>query len=358
MRIARGIYSDRYGFRVTWRERRRQQEKHFPQDTPLDALKAYRLRMLKERDEDAALDPTGSFPRDAVRFLQTRKGLVSYKSDRAHLRPWIHRFKRLSRWAITHELVTLAIAGWQRDGYAPRTLRHRLRVLTALFHMLDGARSKTPCDAVTLPTIQRPRPISVSDTLVRDVALQLRKQEIPGIRRLRDAKTRARFLVLATTGQRPCQVMRATPRAVDLQRRLWFVEPAKGDNGTIVALNADMVLAWQLFIAARAWGAYDSRSFSKTLQRNGWPKGVRPYTLRHTVGLSLSEAGVDLGDIQAHMGHRSINTTRTFYVPALRARLQAASAAIDHRINPDLAALPVKAPMTALREDGKYRKRR
>jgi hypothetical protein len=61
-------------------------------------------------------------------------------------------------------------------------------------------------------------------------------------------------------------------------------------------------------------------------QRHGWPKAIRPYNLRHTVGLTLSERGVDLGDISAHMGHSSMDVTRQFYVPALLSRLRAASA--------------------------------
>jgi hypothetical protein len=93
-----------------------------------------------------------------------------------------------------------------------------------------------------------------------------------------------------------------------------------------------MHAAWALFIAAKAWGPFDSRSFVSTLQRNGWPKGVRPYNLRHTVGLTLSELGVDLGDIQAHMGHRSIETTRTYYVPAVPQRLKDASEKLDGRL--------------------------
>jgi hypothetical protein len=79
----------------------------------------------------------------------------------------------------------------------------------------------------------------------------------------------------------------------------------------------------------------------KTLRRNGWPKGIRPYTLRHTVGLSLSELGVDLGDIQAHMGHASPTTTR-IYVPAVLQRLREASQKLDGRL---VSPFAVEAPL-------------
>lgn len=341
--VATGIYRDAYGYEVRWQAHGRPKSKHFPADTPLETLKAY--RQTKARIGARSAMPDGSFPRDAVRFLVGRKGLVSWKSDRAHLRPWIHRFRRLSRYAITREQIQKAITEWQRAGYKPKELRHRWRILRQCLDVYEV--TPNPCQGVHLPIIQRTRPRSVPDTLVRDVALALRKQEIIG--RLWDGKTRARFLVLATTGQRPTQVRRAQPADVDLERRIWFVEPAKGDNGAIVYLNDDMHAAWSLFIAANAWGRYDSRSFAKTLRRNGWPKGIRPYTLRHTVGLSMSELGIELGDISAHMGHANINTTRQAYVPALLSRLKDASERIDGRLGGPFATEPLPRTSTTSR---------
>ena len=139
---------------------------------------------------------------------------------------------------------------------------------------------------------------------------------------------------------------RAQPIDVDLERRIWFVRPAKGDAGAIVYLNDDMVAAWTLFATAQAWGRYDGRSFVKTLRRCGWPKGVRPYNLRHTVGLTLSELGVDLGDIQAHMGHVSPETTR-IYVPGVLARLKDASQKLDGRIPAAALAVPCPSAMSS-----------
>lgn len=353
-RIALGIYADRYGFRIVWRDRGRTREKRFPTDTPIDRLKDWRRVALKTSLTEAKVDGDGSFPRDVVRFLRRRRGLAGFKSDRAHLRPWVRRFRRYSRWAITREHVEAAIDDWRVDGYSPRELRHRLRMLRQVFWFHDGRHTRTPCDDVRLPSIPKPRPISVADTVVRDVALQLWKHEQDGIGRLRSAKTRARYLVLATTGQRPAQMMRAHPIDVDLGRRMWFVRPAKGDNGSIVYLNDDMFAAWKLFIAVKAWGKYDQRSFVKTLQRNGWPRGVRPYVLRHMVGMSLSELGVDLGDIQAHMGHASMDTTRRFYVPAILSRLKDASEKLNER---RLVSLPSGTAIFSLVPDATTREK-
>lgn len=365
-KVAVGIYRDRYGYRVVWPLLGKPKTKRFPADAPLEKLKAYRRQQLDLAHQRRGLDRTGSFVRDVVRFLRLRRGRPSFKSDRAHLRAWLQRFKRTSRWAITSEECAVAVADWREAGYSAREIRHRVRLLRELYTTLDGAKVDTPVDELELPKIPKARPRSVPDALVREVALELRKHEVLGL--LRDAKTRARYLVDATCGQRPVQHMRAQPADVDLERRIWFVQPAKNDNGTIVYLNDDMHAAWSLFIAAKAWGFYDRRSYAKVLRRCGWPAGIRPYALRHSVGLSLSELGVDLGDIQAHMGHADINTTRQFYVPAVLARLKDASDRLDGRLRltrtTDMfsAAPPItrrkKPPKTAPRSPNKKRRSR
>lgn len=350
--IAKGIYEDAYGYEVRWTDRGQPRSKRFARDTALQTLKAW--REMKVRLATAKTVVAGSFVRDAVRFLAGRKHLASFKSDRSHLRPWIHRFARKSRLAIDRDAIHQALVAWDAAGYSPRELRHRRRILRALFAGIDPD-MPNPCAGVKLPRkVSRPRPRSVSDMLVRDVALNLRRSEIAG--RLRDAKTRARFLVDTTCGQRPIQAQRARPDDVDLDRRMWFVEPAKGDAGTIVYLNDDMLAAWTLFVAARAWGVYDRRSYVRTLQRNGWPKGIRPYTLRHTVGLTMSELGIDLGDIQAHMGHSSPTTTR-MYVPTLLSRLKRASARIDGRFASALDALALPRSTTTIDAEEKAKDR-
>lgn len=330
-KVARGIYRDAYGYELRWQEAGRTRTKRYPGDTPLDILKQQRASKVRLATQVAPKQTQGSFPRDAARWLKSRKGAPSFKSDRAHLRPWVHRFKLKSRWVITPEAIRTALDEWRRRGYAARTLRHRLRVLKSLYQTFD--QTEGPCAEITTPTPPKRRPRAPQDEMIRAVARALLIQEKIG--RLRDAKTRARFLVDATCGQRPIQHMRATPADVDLERRLWFVDPAKGDEGTVLYLNDDQLAAWTLFSRARAWGRYDRRSYAKTLRRNGWPKGVRPYAMRHAVGLALSELGFDLGDIQQHMGHADLNTTRRFYVPGLMSRAKAVSEKLTGRLGVD-----------------------
>ena len=142
---------------------------------------------------------------------------------------------------------------------------------------------------------------------------------------LGDAKTRARFMVIASTGVRPAEVKLAEPQDVDLERRLWFVRTAKGGEPRAIWLNEDMFAAWQAFVAAEAWGPFDSSDYAKALYTAGWPRHVRPYNARHAVGIELGERGIDLGDIQGWLGHKHIQTTRKHYVPVLSSRLKQAS---------------------------------
>lgn len=326
-RVARGVFRDAWGYEIRWRDRGRTRTKRMPLDVDLETLRKYReakVRISTQQKHRAE----GSFARDVRNFLARRKGFASHGADRSHLRCWLPRFRRASRFDVTREAIAAQLGAW-RLRYSARELRHRWRILSQLFEAMDQ-QYPNPCKGIKLPAIPKPRPRSVSDQLLRTVADNLRRSEVTG--RLHDSKTRGRFLVLATTGQRPAQMKRTKPADIDLERRMWFVEPAKGDNGTVVYLNDEQLAAWRVFISANAWGRYDTPSFTKTLRRNGWPAGVRPYIMRHSVGLSLSEHGADLGDIQAHMGHASPTTTR-IYVPTVLARLRAASAKLEGRLS-------------------------
>ena len=183
-----------------------------------------------------------------------------------------------------------------------------------MLNPLLGRRAPTPADEVTALTVPPTPKVNLQPAMFRTVAAQLR-----------DAKTRARFMVIASTGVRPAEVKRAEAQDVDLERRLWFVRTAKGGEPRAIWLNEDMFAAWQAFLAAEAWGPFDSSDYAKALYAAGWPRNVRPYNARHAVGIELGERGVDLGDIQGWLGHKHIQTTRTHYVPVLSSRLKQAS---------------------------------
>jgi integrase len=259
-------------------------ETRFDPGTPLSKLIRWRKRQLGLLADTEGPPARGSLARAIVTYLKRVKGRPSYRSEKAHLRAWLKTVGNVKRSLLTPQKAAEAIATGN-DQRGPQTIHHRCRLLAAMFHAIDGPRSPTPVDDLTLPAKPKPRPVSVSDETINAVAAKLKEQEEK--HRLHDAKTRARFLVLAAHAQRPSEMKRTQPEDVDLERRLWFVRGAKGGYSVIVPLNADQVQAWQFFIQADAWGHYDTRSFARVLRTAGWPKAIRPYNLRHSTGFAL-----------------------------------------------------------------------
>src|SRR5262249_20903511 len=150
--------------------------------------------------------------------------------------------------------------------------------LQNLYHVLDGRRAVTPCDEVDPLTVPESQKLLVPAKVFRTVAENLRA----------DPKTRARFMVIASTGVRPVEVRRSRPEDVDLDRRVWTVRTAKGGAARAIWLNDEMLVAWKFFFAVGAFGHFDGSDYAKALYAAGWPKhfvttgkkaraAVRPY---------------------------------------------------------------------------------
>ena len=320
-RIGKGIYRDVYGLSATVKVgtgiEAQQREKRFPFDTPHKDLRAWQdairadLRGAQGRPASA---PRGTLQADAQTYLAQVKHLASYKSRVCEVDAWTALYGRLRRSHLTSEHVRKARATWAAEKYTPKTINNRVQTLGHLYHLLDGPRSPTPVDDVKkLPVPNAPK-VLVNAQVFRTVAAHLT-----------DPKTRARFMVIASTGVRPSEVKRAEPGDVDLDRRVWLVRTAKGGAPRAFWLNDDMHAAITAFIAADAWGAFDGSDYAKALYAAGWPKDVRPYQARHSVALELGERGIDLGDVQGWLGHKHVQTTRTHYAPILVSRLKHAS---------------------------------
>lgn len=337
-RIAEGVYEDAYGIAATVKVGKKQREQRFPRGTSLEFLAAWRARarddLLDIADDDAPPLP-GTFAGDLEHYLKKIEAKAKYKSDRSHLRAWLPRVGPLLRRRIRASHVTTAIAAWKAEETSARTIRHRVRVLRELYHGLDGRYAPTPVIGVELPKPEAPHPVAVPWTMVRAVAESLKQgkagekahgpnRTIAPVDYAHPEKGRARFLVLATTGQRPAQLMRALPTDVDLKRKLWYVRAAKGGLSTALPLDSQMVNAWKAFIKADAWGPFDTTAFGKLLRRHGWSEEYKPYALRSTLAIDMILGGADLSDVQAALGHRRIQTTQTHYAGLQLARMRRA----------------------------------
>lgn len=361
VRLEQGLYADSSGLSAVVKVGRVQREKRFPDDTDLAELRRWRSQtrteLLDERQSQATqrADPRG-FARSAAAYLKRRKGRPGQKSDRSHLKAWIAVLGATRRHLVTRVDVERAITDWRNLGKSESTIRHRVRVLRELYQSLDGKDVAHPARGLVLPRAARPAPIPVPRSTIQAVAESL---EVG----LRHAKgygddptlSRARFLVYATTGQRPSQIGRAKPGDVDLERRVWFVRTAKGGNPIPLPLNDDMVAAWQVFVAANAWGPFSPSALAKVLRRHGWPAGVDPYMLRHTFAIDLLLSGADLGDVQGLLGHQSIQTTRQYYAPILLSRLTKTVAGRRLNLSVPAAGVPAEA-RTGPQKAGQKRK--
>lgn len=335
VRIAKGVYRDQHGLAATVKVGRVQRERRFPLDAPLDELKEWQATVRadlwkQERNRPAPLpdEPPaarGTLAVDIDRYVKLLAGRPSEGSERAHLRAWVPLYGTRRRAYLRPEDVSAAIKQWQTEGIAAQTIIHRCRVLRQLYHALDGKTARTPVDGVPRPPKPDPKPIALPVALITKALLALEAL---------DPVMAARFRVLATTGQRPAQVMRATPVHVDLKRRIWLVPTAKKNRAREIHLNAEMLWAWKTFLACDAWGPYDTSRMARLLRRCGWPADVRPYNARHSFAVDALARGVDLGDLQGLLGHTEIDTTRRYYAPILQERLKAASVKMQGRFLP------------------------
>jgi integrase len=411
----------------------------FPLDTPVETMQTWQRDKLLQRDAYRRLDARtitndtrGTLEADVLRVLPQIAGRTSFDADRSHLRAWRSvvvprdpaqphgaqvRFGELTRTGVTTEHVNLAIAAWRtpavqrtartihveaytrpqpqgaiatiaaHDRPAPitsgqvvsiKTIRHRCRMLTELFHIVEGhvrvghgprARwftaggqvATTPIDAAKVPALERSLPIDVDVAIVLAVAQHLAHATLPRTparpprnpaawatreqARQHDAlQTYGRFLVLCATAQRPCQLQRAQRADVDFEARLWIVRSAKHEPAHSITLNDDMIAAFRLFDAAKAWGGYDTSQHGRKIHAAGWPAAVRPYNARHSCLIAALRAGVSLGDLQALAGHTSPETTRRFYAPFLVERQRIVSDQLAGRLSGAFGPQVVSGP--------------
>lgn len=334
-RIGRGLYADRYGVTIKVKVAGRTREERAPLTTSLADLERRRREIVVDLEREDDVPTRGALSADALRYYREIRTLASWRERRAEIRAWLRltlgrvALRKLPRGRLTASHVRQAQQAWVAAGVAPKTVNNRVGALRHLFHVLDGRRRPTPCDEVRPLAVKKTPPQVVPDATILAVDAQLQSFERAG--RLRDGKARARFRVAAACGRRPSEIGRAVPTDVDFDRRTWIPRDGKGGFSPGLYLNDDMLAAWRLFAEVDAWGPFREGSWVRTLRAAGWPTGVRPYQLRHTVGITLSEQEADLADVSGWLGHTRVQTTRSHYVPVRGSRIQRMSERMDGR---------------------------
>jgi len=310
-----------------------QRERQFRAGTPARVVKAWKIqmraRLQKRHPQPERVGERGRLASDAERYYPLIKTLADWVTRRSEIRAWLRtalgqKFRHL----ITKEDVLRVRGEWMQAGVKAKTINNRVTALRNLYHLLDGEDEPTPCDGVKQLDPQKVPPVMITAETINGVLAELERRAERGAKHA--ATDRARMMVLAATGKRPCEIERAVPADVDLRRRVWVARDAKGGFCPGVYLNDEMVMAWEAFILAGAWGAFPDH-FPRRLRDAGWPVGVKPYNMRHSTWLEASERGNDLSDIQAGAGHKLMATTRRHYVPVLNSRMQRMSESLNGR---------------------------
>lgn len=345
-RLETGIYIDAYSLtakvQVGSGTHALTREKAFDRDHPREEIRRWREETRLELLDELPHAGRGTLAADVPEYLKRcEKRPASYKSKRSELKAWVAELGHLRRHQITAAHIDAALAKWTREGVSLKTQLNRCRTLAHLYRTLaNNKRARTPLDTIAKPTPPKKRPVAVPVRTIMRVEQRLRSG---------DPKTRARYMVMAATGIRPSQLMRIMPKDVNLRRRLVQIEGGKGGEPIVHWLNDDMLAAWQAFVDAKAWGAYDSTKFARELREAGWPNGVRPYNTKHSVGIELAERGAAPADIQAWYGHTDQKTTR-IYTGVPVARMRRLAGLLDHRLG-----WSEIAPRNAPRADGQRR---
>lgn len=333
-----GIKEDQYGVRAYVKVGKTQKSKRFPRGTPVKTITDWQDRTrvaLRDGHVPVAKDLLRN---DAERYLTHMKATLApatYASRVCEINAWLPALGHLRRQEITREHILDVRHGWLTDPdepRAPKTCNHRTRALAHLYRYLDGKRAPTPVDDLKKLAEPDPAPQFIDAEMITRV-----------LQRITNPKTRGRFMVLVSTGQRPAQLQRAKPEDVDLVRGFWYVRAAKGGNPIPVVLNSDMIAAWEVFIAADAWTTWsprkralvhgwDSSQYAKDLYAAGWPKHIRPYNAKHTVAMTLASAGAEWEDIKDWLGHKQLKSTRIYSGPVVLERLRGISETLSGRL--------------------------
>src|SRR5262245_29104857 len=267
VRIADCLYRDNSGYDTIVKYRGFKAYERWSLSTDVDEMLRWIARSRSELMDRAALEPKRNQPlarsratleQDVPRFLKKREGRPVYHADKSNLKAWCVLLGPVVRRRIDTEQVNDAIGMWRKAGVAVNTIRNRCRSLRDLFHVLDGKNFHTPVDDADVPPPPHPHPVAPAPAVVRKVAEKLPKIASPRIV--------ARFLVLATCAQRPCQVERAKPEDINLKRKTWIVRSAKNAPSHTVYLNAERIAAWKTFIAADAWGQKVTKQYYAKLR--------------------------------------------------------------------------------------------
>jgi integrase len=305
----------------------------------------------------------GTFRADAAIYLASVKGMPTYHHRAREIGAWVREFGDRQRAAITALEIRTVLARWVSDqgpNVFTRQLKHGGRrpvrfspqscnlyraALSHLYTVLDGRSAANPVRDV--PKLRTPDP--EPRALAPGVGPEIFSHMAP-------SKTKARLLVIATTGIRHAQVMRIQPEA-DWNRhdRTLYVRSAKRSKPRAIPLTRDAIAALKMMDRYDGWGKFSQpsalRSFRRAIQATNRTRvkadkaaaliapQTRAYDLRHTFGTAVMRETGNIHAVKELLTHSSAKLTERYLLAAVPAQLRAAVAKL-----PPLGMLPAKLP--------------
>jgi integrase len=221
IRVATGVYRDKYGFGIPIRGK----EHRYPLGTPLDELR----RDRKELKEAAAIITVqrGILLEDIETYLETIADARKRRDARARLAHWARTpLARLPRGAIRSADIKAQMAAWVEgrgvpDQFAVATVNKCVSVLRAVYRELNDDDDPDPTLRVKKLHVpkQPPRAIAGGYAVVEQIlqALPTRGRWVKGTKqRAAASKTTLRLTLEAYTGWPPKQIQQIDP-ATDIR---------------------------------------------------------------------------------------------------------------------------------------------
>src|SRR5512146_2363145 len=172
MKLPRGIERTPDGFRCFVQYKRIRRRKRFPHGTDPRDMKTWRERTKAKLqlglEEKARSAPSPGFRTDATAYLETVKGMRSYRDRKRDIGLWAQVFGDRPRAEIEPPEIGAQLERWRADGLAASTLNHRRAALMHMFRVLDAhTNAPNPVDKVKHYREPEPEPRALPYDVVR-----------------------------------------------------------------------------------------------------------------------------------------------------------------------------------------------
>jgi integrase len=237
--------------------------------------------------------------------------------SRVHLQP--HLGKKYLDEITSDDVINLQKIGLKK-GCAPSTVNRHIILLRYMFnlalqHWKIPGLSENPTRGIRL--------LKVTNKKERYVTPDEMQRLFEGVKQSKNKMLPFIVSFLVLTGARRNEVLYATWKDVNLEKRDWFIPITKSGNSRHIPLNEGALMVLEnvkgLSKSEYIFGNPNTRTHYKHIyytwdiarKRAGLPD-VRMHDLRHTFASILVNSGRSLYEVQKLLGHTQVKTTQRY----------------------------------------------